>query len=74
MPFQVFKDGDKFKLKKIEDGKVINKTFNSKESAINMAKRYMEYRKEQNIRVVGNKILGTKLSDIKKKEKNKKNK
>ncbi len=34
----------------------------------------MEYRKEQNIRVVGNKILGTKLSDIKKKEKNKKNK
>ena len=54
MPFQVFKDGQKFKLKKIDDGKIINKTFNSKESAINMAKRYMEYRKEQNIRVVGN--------------------
>tara|TARA_R100001460_G_scaffold27345_4_gene55123 strand:+ start:1210 stop:1428 length:219 start_codon:yes stop_codon:yes gene_type:complete len=72
MPFQVIKDGDKFKLKKIDDGKIINKTFNSKESAINMAKRYMEYRKEQNIRVVGNKILGTKLSDIrKKKDKNK---
>ena len=68
MPFQVFKDGQKFKLKKIDDGKIINKTFNSKESAINMAKRYMEYRKEQNIRVVGNKILGTKLSDIKKKK------
>tara|TARA_R100000664_G_C2645364_1_gene68433 strand:- start:3 stop:221 length:219 start_codon:yes stop_codon:yes gene_type:complete len=68
MPFQVIKDGDKFKLKKIDDGKIINKTFNSKESAINMAKRYMEYRKEQNIRVVGNKILGTKLSDIKKKK------
>ena len=66
MPFQVIKEGDKFKLKKIEDGKIINKTFNSKESAISMAKRYMEYRKEQNIRVVGNKILGTKLSDIKK--------
>jgi len=72
MPFQVIKDGDKFKLKKIDDGKIINKTFNSKESAINMAKRYMEYRKEQNIRVIGNKILGTKLSDIrKKKDKNK---
>ena len=68
MPFQVIKDGQKFKLKKIDDGKIINKTFNSKESAINMAKRYMEYRKEQNIRVVGNKILGTKLSDIKKKK------
>ena len=68
MPFQVIKDGDKFKLKKIDDGKIINKTFNSKESAINMAKRYMEYRKEQNIRGVGNKILGTKLSDIKKKK------
>ena len=68
MPFQVIKDGDKFKLKKIDDGKIINKTFNSKESAINMAKLYMEYRKEQNIRVVGNKILGTKLSDIKKKK------
>ena len=71
MPFLVIKDGDKFKLKKIDDGKIINKTFNSKESAINMAKRYMEYRKEQNIRVVGNKILGTKLSDIKKKDKKK---
>tara|TARA_R100000388_G_scaffold93871_1_gene79497 strand:- start:2524 stop:2742 length:219 start_codon:yes stop_codon:yes gene_type:complete len=72
MPFQVIKDGDKFKLKKIEDGKIINKTFNSKESAINMAKRYMEYRKEQNIKVVGNKITGTKLSDIKKKKDKKK--
>ena len=72
MPFQVIKDGDKFKLKKIEDGKIINKTFNSKESSINMAKRYMEYRKEQNIKVVGNKITGTKLSDIKKKKDKKK--
>ena len=71
MPFQVIKEGDKFKLKKIEDGKIINKTFNSKESAISMAKRYMEYRKEQNIRVVGNKILGTKLIDIKKNDKKK---
>ena len=69
MPFQVFKEGDKFKLKKIDDGKVINKTFNTKQSAINMAIRYMEYRKEQNIKVKGNKITGTKLSDIKKKDK-----
>jgi hypothetical protein len=69
MPFQVIRDGDKFKLKKIDGGKIINKSFNSKQAAINMAKRYMEYRKETNIRVVGNKILGTKKSDL---EKNKK--
>ena len=72
MPFLVISDGDKFKLKKIDDGKIINKTFNSKEAAINMAKRYMEYRKEQNIKVVGNKITGTKLSDIKRKKDKKK--
>jgi len=71
MPFQVIKDGDKFKLKKIDGGKIINKSFNSKEAAINMAKRYMEYRKETNIRVVGNKILGTKKSDLEKKNKKK---
>ena len=72
MPFQVIKDGNKFKLKKIDGGKIINKSFNSKEAAINMAKRYMEYRKETNIRVVGgNKILGTKKSDLEKKNKKK---
>jgi len=71
MPFQVIKDGDKFKLKKIDGGKIINKSFNSKQAAINMAKRYMEYRKETNIRVVGNKILGTKKSDLEKKNKKK---
>jgi hypothetical protein len=71
MPFQVIRDGDKFKLKKIDGGKIINKSFNSKQAAINMAKRYMEYRKETNIRVVGNKILGTKKSDLEKKNKKK---
>jgi hypothetical protein len=71
MPFLVIRDGDKFKLKKIDGGKIINKSFNSKQAAINMAKRYMEYRKETNIRVVGNKILGTKKSDLEKKNKKK---
>ena len=74
MPFQVFKDGDKFKLKKIDGGKVINKTFNTKQAAVNMAKRYMQYRHETDIKVVGNKILGKKKSDVNSKNASKKNK
>lgn len=56
MPYQVKKVGDKYKLWKIKEKVFVNKTFNSKESAISTAKNYMRYRKEKPI-VKGNKIL-----------------
>jgi hypothetical protein len=72
MPWKIIKlEKDKYQLEKLEDGTRPNKIFKSRESAISMGKRWMQYRKETNIRVVGNKILGTKLSDIKKKDKKK---
>ena len=59
MPYQVVKEKDYFKLKNITKGVFVNKKFKSKESAINMAKNWMRYRKEKPI-VKGNKILNKK--------------
>jgi len=56
MPFQVVKENDKFRLKKIKEGTYVKTLFKSKESAINAAKNYMRYRHETPI-VKGNKIL-----------------
>lgn len=70
MPWKIIKlDNNKYQLEKISDGTRPNKTFNSRESAINTGKRWMQYRKETNIRVVGNRILGDKKSDTKKPKK-----
>lgn len=64
MPWKIIKLAkDKFQLEKLEDGTRPNKIFKTRESAISMGKRWMEYRKETNIRVVGNKILGNKKSN-----------
>tara|TARA_Y100001963_G_scaffold156054_1_gene248702 strand:- start:695 stop:886 length:192 start_codon:yes stop_codon:yes gene_type:complete len=63
MPYQVvkikFNNTNYYKLKRINDGTLVNKKFKSKESAINMAKNWMRYRKENPI-VKGNKILNKK--------------
>jgi hypothetical protein len=68
MPWKIIKLAqDKYQLEKLEDGSRPNKIFKSRESAIAMGKRWMQYRKETNIRVVGNKILGDKKSDKNKK-------
>jgi hypothetical protein len=73
MPFLIFKNKNgKYQIKKpTENNKIINKVFLSRESAINMAKRWLIYRKENNIKVVGNLVTGTKLSDRRKKEQKK---
>ena len=47
MPWQVIKTGEKFQLKKLTDGTIPNKFFNTKESALNMGLRWMAYRKEK---------------------------
>lgn len=56
MPFEVFEDKKTklFYLRKA-DGSVVNKEFKSLQSAINMGKRFMEYRKENPV-VKGNRI------------------
>ena len=56
MPFKVFKDGDKFKLKNLNTNVVVNKSFNSKESALQAGLNYMAYRHEKGV-IKGNKIL-----------------
>ena len=56
MPFEVRKIGEKYKLWKIKEKEYANKEFNSRESAISMAKTWMRYRKEDPY-VKGNKIL-----------------
>jgi len=54
MPFTIFKSTKGWKIKKPSTGKVYKQTFKSKESAYNMAKRWMEYRNEKpNIKVSG---------------------
>jgi hypothetical protein len=62
MPFQVFKTshkpyGDHYMLKKITDGKVVNKHFKTRESAISFAKNAIMFREKKKSKVVGNKIL-----------------
>lgn len=56
MPFQIIKVGDKYALKR-RDGTVINKRFNSRQTAINTGKRWMEFRKEGRTKVVDNWIV-----------------
>tara|TARA_R110000796_G_scaffold80039_4_gene177301 strand:- start:126 stop:305 length:180 start_codon:yes stop_codon:yes gene_type:complete len=56
MPWQVIKTGEKFQLKKLTDGTIPNKFFNTKESALNMGLRWMAYRKEKG-KIIGNKII-----------------
>ena len=48
MPWKIIKLAkDKFQLEKIEDGTRPNKIFKTRESAISMGKRWMEYRKAE---------------------------
>ena len=62
MPFQVFKTthapyGEHYMLKKIKDGKIVNKHFKTKEAAISFAKNAIMFREKKKSKVVGNKIL-----------------
>jgi hypothetical protein len=62
MPFQVFKTthapyGEHYMLKKITDGKVVNKHFKTKEAAIGFAKNAIMFKEKKKSKVVGNKIL-----------------
>ena len=59
MPYRVIKEKDKYLLKNIKTGKISNKKFNSKQTAINMAVVWMKYRKEKPI-IKGNTILSKK--------------
>jgi len=59
MPFEVKKVGKSYKLWKINEKKYAKVKFKTKKTAINQAKNYMRYRKENPI-VVGNKILNRK--------------
>lgn len=56
MPFSVFQNGNGWKIKKPSENKVYKMTFKTKKSALNMAKRWMEYRHEKPV-VKGNKVL-----------------
>lgn len=58
MPFEVFEDkkNKKFYLKK-EDGTMVNKTFNSLQSAINMGKQFIRYREKVDSKVINNKKI-----------------
>ena len=56
MPFQVKKVGQKYMLWKINEKVYAKKQFNSRETAIKMGKRWIEYRGGNPV-VVGNKIL-----------------
>jgi len=61
MPFEVKKVGKSYKLWKINEKKYAKVKFKTKKTAINQAKNYMRYRKENPI-VVGNKILNRKYN------------
>jgi hypothetical protein len=57
MPFKIIKTpNNKYKLKNIKTGVIVNKLFNSKASAGRMGVNYMAYRGEQG-KIIGNKIL-----------------
>lgn len=56
MPYLIKKVDGKYKLWKINEKKYVNKTYNTKQSAINAGKRFMEYRREKPV-LVGNKLL-----------------
>jgi len=62
MPFKIFQDKvtKKWKISKPEeDNKVISVDFKTRESALTMAKRWMEYRNYKIITVKGNIVSGT---------------
>tara|TARA_R110002096_G_scaffold210862_1_gene398215 strand:+ start:1323 stop:1511 length:189 start_codon:yes stop_codon:yes gene_type:complete len=59
MPYLIEKINNKFYLKNITKQEFVNKTFNSKEGAVNAGKNYMRYRNENPI-VKGNKIINKK--------------
>jgi len=65
MPFEIVKKNNKFLLKNIKKNKIVNKTFNTKDSAISAGKNYMKYRNEEPI-VKNNKILNKNNNDKKK--------
>ena len=56
MPYQIKKQGEKYKLWNISKKQFVNKEYKSKETAINAGKNFMRYRKEKPY-VKGNKIL-----------------
>tara|TARA_R100001509_G_scaffold164990_1_gene144580 strand:- start:12905 stop:13087 length:183 start_codon:yes stop_codon:yes gene_type:complete len=56
MPFKIEKKKDKWKLYNIHKKVYVNKTFNSKETAISAGKAYMRYRGEKPY-LSGNKLL-----------------
>ena len=58
MPYQIKKQGEKYKLWNISKKQFVNKEYKSKETAINAGKNFMKYRKEKPY-VKGNKILST---------------
>ena len=59
MPYQIKKEGDKYKLYNLKKKEFVNKLFNSKESAIKSGFNFMRYRKEDPV-LKGNKILNKK--------------
>lgn len=59
MPYQIKKVGEKYKLYNLSKKQFVNKTFNSKESAIRAGKNYMRYRNEKPV-LKGNKLLNKK--------------
>jgi len=59
MPYLIKKVNDKYKLYNIKKKEYVNKSFLSKETALNAGKNYMKYRKEEPL-VKGNKILNKK--------------
>ena len=63
MPFQVKKlPNGKYGLKYLDHpNKYTKSTFNSKQAALNAGQRYMNYRHEPN-KVVGNKILSSRVN------------
>tara|TARA_R110002096_G_scaffold107999_1_gene236492 strand:+ start:1060 stop:1248 length:189 start_codon:yes stop_codon:yes gene_type:complete len=56
MPFEIVKKNNKFLLKNIKKNKIVNKKFNSKETAVSAGKNYMKYRGELPV-LKNNKIL-----------------
>ena len=57
MPFSIHKlSNGKYGIKRIKDGNFIKLEFLTKKSAINQAKNYMRFRKEDPI-VIKNKVL-----------------
>jgi len=59
MPYQIKKVGDKYKLWNLSKKEFVNKSFNSKETALRTGVNYMKYRKEEPI-IKGNFIRNQK--------------